>query len=342
MGSGAWSWARGEAGAGKTTLLGMFRDQVPHGVLHCACGDLLTAPPFGPLARTDRRLRPAAGTRSSRRRWPSCRPDPDGAAARGPPLGRRRDAERARLPGPAAGVAGVDRPRRRAEGASGGSGCSPVLRTAAERAGYALQPTSNGPQLARALLDALQLPPLHTISNVVAFDLEQVTLDLSPIPLDEVLDFRHQHGAEYRTYARNLRQFVRELAPLDQEARDQAFADRREDLADTADQLRRLGRKAWNRPLATFGLGIAGTAVSLAHGNLITAGLSAASSLLGLRRQADPASAYTYIFRAQDQLSRRYNGQPTTPTNRDARTCQREPVPLPAPAALPSTEMAAQ
>jgi hypothetical protein len=126
---------------------------------------------------------------------------------------------------------------------------------------------------------------------------------LSPVPLDEVLDFRRQHGTEHRAYARDLRQFVRDLASLDQDAREQALLDRREALADTADQLRRLARTSWRRPLATFGLGIAGSAVALASGNPIGAGLTAAGALLGLRRQADPASAYTYLFRAQDRLS---------------------------------------
>ena len=180
-----------------------------------------------------------------------------------------------------------------------------LLRAPAEAAGYALQPASTQPRVLRALIGSLDLPGLPTAGHVVALDLEQVTLDLTSIPLDEVLDFRRQHGAEHRTYARDLRNFVRDLAPLDHDARDQAFADRREALADAADQLRRIARKSWRRPLATFGLGIAGSAVSIAHGNPIGAGLGAASALLGLRRQSDPASAYTYLFQAQQHLSRR-------------------------------------
>lgn len=179
-----------------------------------------------------------------------------------------------------------------------------LLRAPAEAAGYALQPASTQPRTLRALLDTLGFGALPTAGHVVAVDLEQVTLDLAPVPLDEVLDFRRQHGAEHRAYARDLRQFVRDLAALDQDARDRAFMDRRESLADSADQLRRLARTSWRRPLATFGLGIAGSAVTLAYGHLIGAGLSAAGALLGLRRQADPASAYTYLFRAQDHLSR--------------------------------------
>ena len=183
-----------------------------------------------------------------------------------------------------------------------------LLRAPAEAIGYALQPASTQSRTLRALLDTLDIGALPTAGHVVAVDLEQVTLDLAPVPLDEVLDFRRQHGAQYRAYARDLRQFVRDLASLDQHARDQAFADRREALADTADQLRRLARTSWRRPLTTFGLGIAGSAVALAHGNPIAASLTTAGALLGLHRQADPASVYTYLFRAQDHLSQRTTG----------------------------------
>jgi hypothetical protein len=179
-----------------------------------------------------------------------------------------------------------------------------LLRAPAEAAGYALQPVSPRTWQVQAFLEALDTPALPTTGHVIALDLEQVTLDLTPVALDEVLDFRRQHGAEHRAYVRDLRHFLRDLALLDHEDREQAFADRREALADTADQLRRLARKSWQRPLASFGLGIAGSAVTLVSGNPVGAALGAASALLGLRRQADPASAYTYLFRAQDRLSR--------------------------------------
>lgn len=179
-----------------------------------------------------------------------------------------------------------------------------LLREPAEASGYSLQPVSAQSRWLHALGETLDFPTLPTAGHVVALDLEQVTLDLSTVSLDEVLDFRRQHGAEHRAYARDLRHFVRGLASLDAVEQKQAFVDRREALADTADELRRLARKAWRRPLATFGLGIAGSAVSLAIGNPIPAALTAAGALLGFRRQADPASAYSYLFRAQEHLTR--------------------------------------
>ena len=154
-------------------------------------------------------------------------------------------------------------------------------------------------------MGTLDQPLLPTAGHVVAADLEQVTLDLSTVPLDEVLDFRRQHGKQHRAYARDLRHLVRDLTLLDQTQRDEALLDRREALADAADDLRRLTRKSWRRPLPTFGLGLAGSAVTLASGNSIGAGITVASALLGLRWQAEPGSAYTYLFQAQAQLSAR-------------------------------------
>jgi hypothetical protein len=179
-----------------------------------------------------------------------------------------------------------------------------LLRGPAEAAGLSLQPVSTRTQMLAALHDTLRIKALPSAGHVVALDLEQVSLDLSSIPIDEVLDFRRQHGAEHRAYARDLRRFARELASLRGATRQEAFADRREELADTADYLRKLARRSWRRPLATVGIGLAGSAVSFAAGNPAGGALGGIGALLGLRRQADPASTYTYLFRAQDRLHR--------------------------------------
>ena len=138
---------------------------------------------------------------------------------------------------------------------------------------------------------------------MVSHDLDVVTLNLASVPLDEVLAFRDEHGAEYRAYARHLRSFVREIGTLEARDRASALVDRHEDLADTAEDLRKLARRSWRRPMASFSLGIAGAAVALAAGNLPTAAIAVGGGLLGLRRQSDPGTAYAYLFRAQRELS---------------------------------------
>jgi hypothetical protein len=140
--------------------------------------------------------------------------------------------------------------------------------------------------------------PMPTAGRVVVSDFQQVGFDLSSIPLEEVLAFRAEHGAAYREYARDLRAFVRSVATADDEDREAAVADRREALSDSAAELGRHARKAWRRPMASFSLGIAGSAVAVATGNPVGAGIAFASGLLGLKRQADPASVYTYLLNA--------------------------------------------
>lgn len=175
-----------------------------------------------------------------------------------------------------------------------------LLRGPGEKLGFALQPIGGGGYTSAVpgLLRLLDREPLPTAGHVVVSDLQQVSFDLSSVPLDEVLDFREQHGQEYRAYARELRAFVRSVSTADPTTRDEAFADRREALGDAAADLNRHMRAAWRRPMASFGLGIGGAAVALASGDPIPAGIGFASALLGFKRQADPSSAYTYLFRA--------------------------------------------
>jgi hypothetical protein len=45
-------------------------------------------------------------------------------------------------------------------------------------------------------------------AKIITDDLRHVGIDLQLVPLDEVLDFRRQHGAEYRSYSRDVRRFV--------------------------------------------------------------------------------------------------------------------------------------
>jgi hypothetical protein len=181
-----------------------------------------------------------------------------------------------------------------------------LIRRPAESLGLALQPVTATPAswvtLQNALARAAGHQPLSA-ATVVSHDLDVVTLNLASVPLDEVLAFRAEHGAEYRAYARDLRAFVREIGTLEATDRASALVDRHEELADTAEDLRKLARRSWRRPMASFSLGIAGAAVALAAGNLPSAAIAVGGGLLGLRRQSDPGTAYAYLFRVQRELS---------------------------------------
>ena len=180
-----------------------------------------------------------------------------------------------------------------------------LVRRPAEARGLFLQPAERETdpdqcQFGRLLRDT-QYP---SVGHIISFDLAQVTLDLEDIPLDEVLDFKRQYGAAHRRYAKDLRQFALELSLTPQGQMDKALTERHQQLADAADDLRSFARKSWQRSVASFGLGMSAAAIAWSQGNQLGAGISALGGILGLKRQAEPGSAFTYLFDAQRRLAR--------------------------------------
>ncbi len=173
-----------------------------------------------------------------------------------------------------------------------------ILRPQGASLGLDLQPGTDRPDIVAALNELLSLPELPSSGNVVSFDLMTVGVDLAPMPMEEILDFRRQHSEEYRAYARNIKAFVRELSLMGQEQRAEAFADRQEELDDIASDLRRTSRQAWKRP-ASFGLTLSGAAWTLVSGDPVAAGLSFVGGLVGgAIGTGNEAGVYSFLFRA--------------------------------------------
>jgi hypothetical protein len=142
--------------------------------------------------------------------------------------------------------------------------------------------------------------------KIVIGDLVQIGIDLSAVPLDEVLDFRSKYGSEYRSYSNEVRKLVLELSLMDEADQPLALRERRAELEDRAEQLRKTGRAAFARQSITLGFGLAGAAWTLVHGDPWGASFAASAAAAGLSRQ-DPESigaSYTYILRAKTELTR--------------------------------------
>ncbi|MFB8238301.1 hypothetical protein ACFC58_17285 [Kitasatospora purpeofusca] len=130
-------------------------------------------------------------------------------------------------------------------------------------------------------------------------DLEDVGVDLSPVPLDEILDFRNRYGDDYKTYARELREFVRALDITDHPAdRQRLLSDRSESLADQATALRR-ARRAWGRPLASLALAGAGAAWTLHQPDLVGALLGLSQAASGFTTPPKQHTPFTYLLEAR-------------------------------------------
>lgn len=175
-------------------------------------------------------------------------------------------------------------------------------RAAGRRHGFDLQPATNAPGEAVAQ-SLFELPGMPSEHDVVSFDLLSASVDLSMVPLDEVLSFRSQHGAEHRRYVLNLRQFVAEISTADPRERHLLLQQRQADLAEEAESLRRLSLNAFKKPANLFGFALAltGAAWSLKTGDPVAAGLTALGATVPLIPGRNTGSAYSYIFQAHRQ-----------------------------------------
>lgn len=173
-------------------------------------------------------------------------------------------------------------------------------REAGQRHGFDLHPTTNGIKIEQAVRAFLELSPMPSRQDVVAFDLATASVDLETVPLDEVLDFRTAHSAAHRDYVLNLRQFLADISAAEGPDRTRLLDRRQADLDRQARSLRKLSLDAFKRPAdaAGFALGLTGSAWSLATGNPVPAGLAALGAALRLLPTRQTGSAYSYIFRA--------------------------------------------
>jgi hypothetical protein len=132
-------------------------------------------------------------------------------------------------------------------------------------------------------------------------DLCNVGVDLSAVPLDEVLSFREQNGQHYRAYARGLRELLATLGQADPTERPRILHERAADIQDQASDLRRASRAAFGTRMATLLVSLAGAAWTVHTGDPVGAILAGASAGL----QAAPAkdrgvTAYSYLLKTAD------------------------------------------
>jgi hypothetical protein len=176
-------------------------------------------------------------------------------------------------------------------------------RTAGRRQGFDLHPATNGPHARKAVRSFLELSPMPSRQNVIGFDLLTASVDLDPVPLDEVLDFRCRYSTEHRRYMVDLRRFVAEISTADLADRRRLLELRQADLVEQARNLRRLALDAFKRPsnFAGFALALTGAAWALASGDPVAAGLGGLGAAMPLLRGRSTGSAYSYVFRAHRQ-----------------------------------------
>ena len=178
-----------------------------------------------------------------------------------------------------------------------------LLRPAGRKEGLELCPATDRPEIHVALRELLSLPTLVSAAHVVSMDARAIGLDVSHVPLGELLDFRKANGKLYRKYARTLREFVRDARRKDSGERIAALRERRAEIRDLGSDVRAASRRAWRRGSA-FALGVAGAAWKASQGDILGALLALGAGAAGaeFKRSVD-TGAYSYIFAAKEKFA---------------------------------------
>ena len=173
-----------------------------------------------------------------------------------------------------------------------------LARSAGERRGVVLHPVTNSPEAAVDILEALSRPAMPSCDRVIKLDLEPVSLDLSSVPLEDVLQLREEHWKAHREYMRSLRGFVVELGQIeDARERESVLLQRRQDIADMAHDTRRSTSRSVGKNLASWSFGITGAAWSLSTGDPLGAAWGALGLAVGLvPNPTASVGAYSYLF----------------------------------------------
>lgn len=178
-----------------------------------------------------------------------------------------------------------------------------ILRPKGRQLGLDLSPVTDRPELIQALSEFLTIAVPPSAGQVIALDLQTVGVDLSAVPIDEVLSFRSSNLDSHRAYIRAVRRFVRELSVMPEESRRLAMLDRGRELDDMASDLTRNARKAWRRA-AAFALSIAGATWKMASGDPLGALLGAGAALAGgVGGTGAETGAYSYLFAAHERYA---------------------------------------
>ena len=149
---------------------------------------------------------------------------------------------------------------------------------------------------------------MPSCEGVVTLDLEPVTLDMSTIPLEDVIELRKDHQRAHKAYMRSLRGFMVELGRIeDSEERRALLTERRQEIADLANDNRGAMERSVGKNLGSYSMGIAGGVWSIFTGDILGTTLGA----LGFGPDLMPKSkeksigAYSYLFTVSDTFRKR-------------------------------------
>ena len=169
--------------------------------------------------------------------------------------------------------------------------------------GITLSPATDQREVVKVMGEILKpesSPP--AIGDIVSFDMAEIGINLGPIPIDEILDFRKDNYCQHRDYIQSVRDFTRELSRIPSDEREVKFEQRQEELADKSSALRSIYQRSWKIKLATFGIGLMGAALTYENDPIAAALLSANAILGAVPEKSNEVDVYSYLFSAQQRF----------------------------------------
>jgi hypothetical protein len=169
-----------------------------------------------------------------------------------------------------------------------------------------IQPLTSNPTVAKISATVLKSFAAASRAEVVSADMMAIGIDLAKVPLDEVLDFRKKYGADYSSYARDIRDFTLSLSLMAPAERTEALQSRIVFFKEKAENLRATSRKSFKRASLGLALGIAGAAWSLKSGNPVGAILGGSGATVSFKPSSGIPTgfSYSYILHAQKEFTR--------------------------------------
>ena len=150
----------------------------------------------------------------------------------------------------------------------------------------------------------LGMLPGSAYSEIVMTDLEQISIDLHAVPLNELTAFRDENRSGFIEYRNSLATTITELSQCsDVNEREAALLRRQEELAVLARELKRACRQAFGIRLGSSAVGAVGMVWSSMHGDPVSAMISATSAILGVKSVSEPTSHIRYLYDIQGKLS---------------------------------------
>ncbi|MBE4771235.1 hypothetical protein [Streptomyces caniscabiei] len=144
--------------------------------------------------------------------------------------------------------------------------------------------------------------PQRTAARVIESDWHEVGVDLSLVPLDEVLDFRAEHGESFRSYAQGLRNLLLASEKLNDEQFEAELSVRSAQISEEAANLQKMTRRAFGQSVAAAVLALGGATWTATQGDPIGALFATASAGVAFARPSRPVTAYSYFF----EIDRRF------------------------------------